>query len=582
MLTCKKCGHEGVYIGKPCPVCAEIPTISESLKAKLRYDITTAKTQGDYETVAENYRILADAGETDAEREYALLLEKGTGTQRNLNLAMDYFFRAAKKCDSLSAYKYSRLVSRVNDVASVFWLAVSAVLGCNSAYIPLADEYARIGKDNLANYYYYLATLGDSTDAIVKLASRYFYGEGIERSAEYAKWYMEKFKFPPIYALKLAYKLRGVKSKEPPAIICENFNGFVKAIIAQAKKLELEEICIKLYSLLSESGDSDALCEYADIYLKGEITDKNPEEAERILTRAAASGNIKAYIELGLLYRDGVHRKQDLTRAAELFEAAASAGADEAYEFLGDIYHSKDFERRDIAKAYELYERAAKSGIESAARKADMIRAAREGYYYRAGRAEEDYPEEAFKGYNISMLMGHTPAILKVAECYARGIGVELDRHEAFLWYKKAREAKLDDAYFPLGICYSRGIGVAFDFNLATENLSIANRLGDSHAKHELTRLYENKKRHLSSKLYSTAMRLIYGGKYSVAVKYLTLARSFRHPKAIYTLGCLCEFGRGTNPDRTKAYSLYAEAEALGFNDIRSKQKSRILKMLKK
>ena len=43
----------------------------------------------------------------------------------------------------------------------------------------------------------------------------YFDGIGTPKAPEYAKWYMDKLRIPPIYAIKLAYNLRNVTSKEP-------------------------------------------------------------------------------------------------------------------------------------------------------------------------------------------------------------------------------------------------------------------------------------------------------------------------------------------------------------------------------
>ena len=117
---------------------------------------------------------------------------------------------------------------------------------------------------------------------------------------------------------------------------------------------------------------------------------------------------------------------------------------------------------------------------------------------------------------------------------------------------------------------------------MAVKNLTRAYKNGDERAKRELVRLYENKKRHLADKLYSQAMRLIYQKKFSEAVKVLTVAIEFKHPKAVYTLGCLYEFGRGVECDKRYAYDLYTAAEKMSFKDTRSKYKSNILRMIKK
>ena len=76
-------------------------------------------------------------------------------------------------------------------------------------------------------------------------------------------------------------------------------------------------------------------------------------------------------------------------------------------------------------------------------------------------------------------------------------------------------------------------------------------------------------------------MRLIYQGKFEAAIEYLLLALRFSHPKAVYTLGTLYEFGKGTAQNKDDAYNYYRIAKSLGFADDRSAYKLKILKMLK-
>lgn len=581
MIYCKKCGYEGIYTGPICSQCGVRIQLDAHELVDLKKEIKAAREAGEYETVIENVLILADMGDTDGEREYAKLLEKGSLVPRDMDLATDYYYRAAKKNDPISAYRYARLVSRVNDTAGRFWLAFSALLGCADAYLSVADNYAECGKHEYANYYYYLAASGDDVDAIVKLAVKYYNGDGVEQNESYARWYMDKLTFPPLNTLKMAYKLRSVKSAEAPTISCKDQDGMIRDLLEQAKRSKFPTAEAYLHSLLSDHGDVDAMCELAEHYLFDQ-DGKNPSEAIRVLSRAAAGGSARAYTILGLVYRSGAVIPQNISLALEYFERAGKLGNPEAYEYMGDIYHSKDYTGRDVAKACELYELAAEGGLASAKEKAEAIRSSREAYYYYATRDEEAYPEKAFRGYAIAAMMGHPTAMLKLAECYALGIGTSRDRLSAFNYYRKAIDAGLAEAYFPLGVCYSRGFGVAFDFDMAVKSLTRALENGDERAKKELVRLYENKKRRFGDKLYSQAMRLVYQKKFSEAVKVLTVAIDFKHPKAIYTLGCLYEFGRGVTCNKRYAYDLYTAAEKLSFKDTRSKYKSNILRMIKR
>lgn len=582
MIKCKNCGYEGIFETKKCPRCSAQITLDENGIEKLRREVLAAREAGEIDMLAESYRTLALAGDTEGEREYAKLLEKGLHTPRDVDLAMDYFLRAAKKGDAFSAYRYSRLISRTNDELSRFWLLFSAALGCSDAYLAAAEEYSRTGDEAAANYYYSLADEAGEADATVRLASRYYYGEGFEPNASYAKRYMEKLTFPPIYALKLAYKLRQVKSEAPPKILPPENNKVTYELISKARRLGIKPAEMALYQSLASDGNDESACKLASVYIEGRITERNPDEAIRILSRAAAGGGVSAYVMLGNLYLEGKDVKQSFDDALRCYEAAAKLGCKNADEYIADVYHHKNYIGRDVAKAYELYTKAAKAGSATAKSKAEAILSAREGYYYHASRNEAVSPKDAFRGYAIATVMGHAPAMLKLAECYALGIGVAKNRKEAFLWYKKAYDSGLSEANMPLGVCYGRGVGTAFNYRLAVGHLRAALSLGDERAKREISRLYENRRKALTRRYYSAGMRLIYMGKYSVAKAHLEVAAQLKHPKAIYTLGALYEFGRGAEADRAHAYSLYLDAEGLGFTDTRSAYKSKILRMLKK
>ncbi len=583
MIFCKGCGYEGAYFSKTCPVCKKEFALDEEELSLIKEDIEEAKRLKVSEAVTEGYHILADFGDTEGEREWAKILEKGgDGVEKSIDGAMEYYRRAAEKFDPYSALRYSDLLSRINDDAARFWLEFSAFIGSERAYADAARSLIKRGEDELGNHYLYLAAASDDTDAIVMLAERYFKGEGIEEAPEYAKWYMEKLAFPPLHAFKLAMKLRSVKAKEAPNIAVKDLERHINRLIGEGKRLKILSPVFYLTSLLFERGKSEVGADLADMHISGIGTKKNPEEGIRCLSRAAASGNARAYMSLGRIYYEGEHTERNLKFALECFERAASLGDFGAYELLGDIYHSESFPERDIARAAELYRKAADGGLESARKKLRSIVELREEYYKKAMYSEKSEPELSFKYYYIATAMGHPTSKLRLAMAYTLGNGTKRDPSLAFYYYKSAADEGCDEAYFPLGVCYARGFGTAFDFKEAIRCLSIADRLGEKDARKEIVRLCENKKRRLGEKLYSTAMRLIYSGKFEIAKEYLDVAARFSHPKAIYTLGCLHEFGRGTELNRDKAYELYGRAEEVGFNDARSSYKLTILKMIKK
>ena len=582
MIFCKSCGYEGAYLSRLCPVCRKQFELSAEDILEIKENIETAIKEKESETVVEGYHILADAGDVDGEREWAKILEKGSERAQDIDGAMEFYRRAAEKFDPYSAYKYSDLLSRINEKVSRFWLEFAAFLEYPRAYLEAAKSHIERGESIYANHYLYLATLCDDVDAIVLLAERYYKGEGIDKSPEVAKWYMERLSFPPLYAIRLSLKLRSVKSKEAPNISLRDRRDLAINLLGKAKKYGLSHPIFYLTSYLFEAGDIKEGAALGDMYLKGYGTPQSSAEGLRCLSRAAASGSAAAYMSLGKIYYEGIHSEKNVRLAAECLEKAASLGLREANELLGDIYHSKESGLFSIPTALTYYEKAADMGSTEARKKADKILTVREEFYRRAKETERSAPKESFRYRIAAATMGHSGAKILLAESYAGGIGTKADRSLAFSLWKSAAEDDADRAYFPLGLCYAYGFGTRFDFDKALRALRIADKRGELLAKDEVKRLLENKKRALAKKFYSTAMRLIHIGKFDIARGYLEAATELRFPKAIYTLGCLNEFGRGTPTDKSEAYRLYNIADGEGFSDDRSKYKFTILKMLKK
>ena len=91
----------------------------------------------------------------------------------------------------------------------------------------------------------------------------------------------------------------------------------------------------------------------------------------------------------------------------------------------------------------------------------------------------------------------------------------------------------------------------------------------------------------LVNSLYAKSMELIYMKKFSEAAQLLASYENLGHPKSLYTLGCLYEFGRGVaKSSRTKAERYY-ELAYVGnkthgsFSDPASKYKLTILRMMR-
>ena len=100
MFTCNRCGYAGPYVDATCPMCRAKLTPSTAELDTVRRSLSEALERGDVASIAECRHILADAGDTEAQKDYASMLEHGKVVTQDLDGAMRYFGLAAQKNDA--------------------------------------------------------------------------------------------------------------------------------------------------------------------------------------------------------------------------------------------------------------------------------------------------------------------------------------------------------------------------------------------------------------------------------------------------------------------------------------------------
>lgn len=578
MIKCSNCGKINDYKDSVCVLCGTALDINKKEAEEILLSARTDMKARAYESAIEKIRALAYRKHPEASREWALILERGSLVPRDLDEAMKYFFIAAKAGDAYAAYKYSRLAMRTSERSGEFWLAVSALFGAREAYPAAAKMYSDRGDEDTATYYYALAAECDDVEAIVTLARRYYNGVVTEKNDAYAKWYMDKLTLPPLFAIRLAYRLRSVKAEEPPRPTLLSRDTILLSLIRDAERYGLEKTGYLLTKLYAEGGSAEATFMLAKLTAEGIGTKKDLCEGLKLLETAAAKGSAEAARYLGDLFITDTDFPRDTKKALRYYKRAAELGRGDAYEALGDIFYEGTLVERDISYAIELYTEGAKEGEENSRKKARELIERREEYFAMA-EAETSDPQKVYKCYAIAASMGHTPAFIPLASCFEFGVGTKKNRREAFLWYSAAANLGDADGIYELGRCYAQGMGTAFDYKKAVENLRTAARLGIKEAENELLRLYAAKKKHMSRALYSSAMRLIHKKKLAEARRLLSAGAALSHPAATYTLGCLFEFGIGGACVREEAFSLYNRSFELKFRDPRQRYKLKVLQM---
>ena len=582
MIKCKKCGTPNIEYSTICEECATEFEVSES-EAKALYRSANSSMQcANYIEAVKIYKFLAELGVSDAERELAVLLENGQLIPRDLEMATNYFFSAAKKGDAFSAYKYAKLVSRINASTADFWLAYAAMMDCKESFADAAMLYSKYSDEETASYYIQLCADAGEVDAIVELARRYLYGIGVKESEEVARWYIGKLDKIPIFALKLWNRLRVVKNtKEPDELIFANQNKILRALIFEAKKQCLREPLINLATTLSKCKTADASVDLALLYIEGVEFEQDIDMGVMLLKEACENGAAVAAYYLGNLFVEGKYIPKNEKIAIEYYRLAVELGGDGVFEQLGDIFIDGSLCPPEPILALSLFEMGANDKNKACEKKAYKIKKERERSYLEACRLEKISPEEAFPYLKSSVDAGYNLAHAKIAYYYEFGIGTKKNNASAFHHYSTALDLGDERAHEGMGRCYARGIGVAFNFNKAAEHLSKAKELGSKTADRELFRIYENKKRHMVRSLYSTAIRLFYNKKFALSKSMLEVCISFGLPEAIYTIGCLYEFGITVPADRATAKKFYDKSAELGYVDRAGAHKQKILKMSK-
>ena len=580
MVKCKRCGRNNPGYEIICPGCDTAQELSERECADMLREAEAAIKNNDYISATEIYKFLAALGIAEGERELGLILERGVLLPRDLDAATKYFYSAARRGDATAAYRYSRLCVG-NRAACDFWLAYSALMGCKKAYADAFALYSTYKERSTAAYYCSLLAEEGDTDAIVEMARRHLYGDGVEQNERMAKWYMDRIGRVPLHAIKLHRRLSAVVggALRPPIPEFTEKRRITERLIAAAKKYGYNKLLVALCHKYSEYGGADSQVFLALLHIEGIELTKNLERGVAMLEDAMERGSVLGAKCLGDLYSRGEFTERDNRLATIYYRRAAALGGRGEYENLGDIFRGGLVCEPDYALALSLYERGAEEGDGGCQRKLDLMCQEREQCYIEATRLERSSPDEAFKLYKRAVESGYIPAHARIGWYYERGIGTRVDRKAAFLHYKAAYDAGDKRDIESLGRCYARGIGVAFNFDRAAELLSIAKDMGSRSADRELYRIYENKKRHMLRSLYSTAMELYYNKKYDIAVEMLTTCMNLGLGNATYAIGCLHEFGITTAPDRAAAMRYYKRAYDQGYSDPRQYHKQSMLRI---
>lgn len=203
---------------------------------------------------------------------------------------------------------------------------------------------------------------------------------------------------------------------------------------------------------MAEAGDVQSCFKLGQMFALGEGSEQNDSTAFDWYVKAAKMGHPLAALVVGICYNNGIVVAQDADEAAMWLFRASLKGDLEAYQALSDYYEAHDTPNDGTVFQYFL------DRSEDDADAACVV-----GRLYELGVDDRFDPEEAYRYYCKSELLGDREGSFRIALCTLNGTGVKRDRAEGARLLQELVDQKYVPAYLALAKCYEYGFGVERD-----------------------------------------------------------------------------------------------------------------------
>ena len=307
---------------------------------------------------------------------------------------------------------------------------------------------------------------------------------------------------------------------------------------------------IKNLKARGKAGDSEAICELAHRYFKGDGVPEDKAKAVKLYQKAAEQGNAEAQFELGSCYISGKGVPQVKSEAIKWYRKAAEQGYAEAQNSLGVCYDIGYGVVIDKVEAVKWYRKAAEQGL---AKSQFNL-----GYMYKNGEGVAKDKDEALKWINKAIKQGELHRLAEQGDAeaqlylgwYYKDEYFTKDMNEAVKWFRKAAEQGYARAQNTLGECYYSGNGIPQNYSEAVRWFCIA-------AEQEFARVQDN------------LGDCYYNGKgvpqnYSEAVKWYRKAAEQGYARSQNSLGVCYYYGKGVPQDKVEAVKWFKKAAKQG------------------
>jgi TPR repeat protein/tRNA A-37 threonylcarbamoyl transferase component Bud32 len=330
----------------------------------------------------------AEAGDLDAQYELGCFYYDGNVVERDLNLALYWYAKAAneKFPDAVAwlgiLYRNGEGVEQ-DDEKAIELFQQAAMLDNGFSQYLLADMYQRgcgtaVDAD-MAAYWYKKAVENNNLLAMNALGTCYETGFGVDPDMEKAaQFYLQAAEQGDSHAQNNIARFYAAgcgieKNLEEAAAWYLNaaLQGHVEAqcnlasCYAQGQGVDIDESeALTWMQMSADNGDSVAQSWMGFWYRHGMMgLDCDHQKAFHWYTKAAVKKYVIAQHELGYCFENGLGVRQDLKQAVTWYKRAADQGAPEAQFALACCYRDGSGTAKNTTKYVELLEAAADSNM---------------------------------------------------------------------------------------------------------------------------------------------------------------------------------------------------------------------------
>ena len=317
----------------------------------------------------------------------------------------------------------------------------------------------------------------------------------------------------------------------------------------------------------AENGSFHAKKAMAEYYQKGLIFESDPDMAEDWLKHAEEHQSVNSQYSSQYWFDEDEELEQWFNRTEQAMEQSRKDKA-EASEWYRN--GKEDLKTGNSEKAKEYFRQAADKDHTFAQYQMGKL-CAEEGEACQDETQRENLMEES-RLYYAKALDGFLKAEAEngdvlyqsiIARMYYNGLGTEQDYEKAFIYYLKAAEQNDPDAQYRIGRMFFAGEGTERNIPKAIEWLEKAALTEKKYAPYTLGKCYLEIARSLCGTEYQNYCRM--------AMECFTAAGNAGNAYAVYQLGNMYLYGRGTARDFEKAGLLYRQAETMGCEAAREK-----------